>query len=106
MLDDNPLEPDRFSTSPIIYTHVQNLRGVMESCYYQSTVVATTVPGFNTLGVYARNYLVAHGYIESAIGIIVEVRNIARTNEEFALALSFHGLPVLEGLFLWHLSNL
>lgn len=78
----------------------------MESRYYRSTVVATTVPGFDTLGVYARNYLVAHGYIESAIGIIVEVRNIARTNEEFALALSFHGLPVSEGLFLWHLSNL
>ena len=35
----------------------------------------------------------------------VEVRNIVRTSEEFALALSYHGLPAAEGLFLWQLSN-
>ena len=93
-------------TAPIIYTHIRNLRGVLESRYYRSTVIPTVAPGFDTLGPHAQKYLIAHGYIESAVQIIVGAHRSSRTGEDFSFLLSRRGLPLTEGLFLWDLINL
>jgi len=96
----------QISTAPIIYTHICNLRGVLESRYYCSTVIPTIVPGFDTLGPHAQKYLIAHGYIKSAVQIIVGAHRSSCTGEDFSFLLSCRGLPLTKGLFLWDLTNL
>ena len=96
----------QMSTSPIIHTHICSLRGVLESRYYRSSVIPTAVPGLNALGPHAQKYLTAHGYMESAVQIIIGAHCSSRTGEDFSFLLSRHGLPLTEGLFLWDLINL
>ena len=50
--------------------------------------------------------LTAHGYMESAVQIIIGAHCSSRTGEDFSFLLSRHGLPLTEGLFLWDLINL
>jgi len=92
------------SPSPIIHTHIRNLHGVVESRYYPSNV--GTLLFCDQLGIYGRKYLIAHGYIEGSIAVVVEAHRNSHTAQDFALALACHGLPMAEGLFLWELSNI
>ena len=89
----------------VIHTHVRNLHGVIGSCYYPSVVISTTVLGFDALSPYAQKYLLAHGYVEAALAVVVEVRRNSWKEEDFACALACHGLPLAEGLFLWDILN-
>ncbi|KIK14793.1 hypothetical protein PISMIDRAFT_17024 [Pisolithus microcarpus 441] len=91
--------------SPIIYTHVRSLRGIIESRYVYSIDAATHTRAL-TLGTPAARYLTAHGYMREAIDRIIRARNRASSDHEFALCLSQHGLAVAEGLYLWHLIQL
>ena len=93
-------------SSSVIHTHVRNLHGVMESRYYPSVVASgTTVSGFNTLSLRAQKYLLAHGYVEAALAVVVEAQRSSQTSQQFARALACHGLPLAEGLFLWDMLN-
>ena len=105
--DDVPMVPAGQSTPlpSVIHTHVRNLHGVIESRYYPSVVISTTVSGFDALSPYAQKYLLAHGYVEAALAVVVEVRRNSRKGEDFARALARHGLPLAEGLFLWDILN-
>ena len=96
----------QISTTPIIHTHIRNLRGVLESCYYCSSVIPTVVPGLSALGPHAQKYLTAHSYMESTVQIIIGAHRSSRTGEDFSFLLSRRGLPLTEGLFLWDLINL
>ncbi|KIM60698.1 hypothetical protein SCLCIDRAFT_90261, partial [Scleroderma citrinum Foug A] len=93
------------SPSPMIHTHVWNFHGVVESHYYPSDAEPIAIPFFNELGEYAWKYLVAHGYIEGAMAIVVEAHHNSHTAQDFAFTLARHGLPIAEGLFLWDLLN-
>lgn len=92
--------------SPIIYSYVRNLRGVIESRFYQSDCVPPPKPAAEVLGVHTLKYLQAHGYVQSAIASIVELYLTSHTEQDFALALARLGLPLAEGFFLWYLFNL
>ncbi|KAI6143673.1 hypothetical protein BKA82DRAFT_1002945, partial [Pisolithus tinctorius] len=92
--------------SPIIYSYVCNLRGVIESQFYQSDCIPPPKPATEVLGVHTLKYLQAHGYIQSAIMSIVELYLTSHTEQDFALVLAWLGLPLAEGFFLWYLFNL
>ena len=78
----------------------------MESRYYPSVVASgTTVSGFNTLSLRAQKYLLAHGYVNAALAVVVEAQRSSQTSQQFARALACHGLPLAEGLFLWDMLN-
>ncbi|KAI6167734.1 hypothetical protein EDD17DRAFT_1534578 [Pisolithus thermaeus] len=91
---------------PIVYTHVRNLRGVIESRFYMSDWEPPTESAAEVLGVHAVKYLEAHGYVESAVAHIVVTYCTSRTEHEFALSLAKSGFPLTEGFFLWYLFNL
>ncbi|KAI6017259.1 hypothetical protein BKA83DRAFT_4481259 [Pisolithus microcarpus] len=59
------------SRCPIIYTHVCNLCGVMESRFYMSDWEPPTESAAEVLGIHTVKYLEAHGYVESAVAHIV-----------------------------------
>ncbi|KAI6008921.1 hypothetical protein F5J12DRAFT_927066 [Pisolithus orientalis] len=92
--------------SPIIYSYVRNLHGVIESRFYQSDCVPPPKPAAEVLGVHTLKYLQAHGYVQSAVASIVELYLTSHTEQDFALALARLGLPLAEGFFLWYLFNL
>ncbi|KAI6106204.1 hypothetical protein EV401DRAFT_2124659 [Pisolithus croceorrhizus] len=91
---------------PIVYTHVCNLHGVIESRFYMSDWEPPTESAAEVLGVHAVKYLEAHGYVESAVAHIVVTYCTSCTEHEFALSLAKSGFPLTEGLFLWYLFNL
>ena len=101
-----PATQSLISPSPIVHTHIQNLHGEVESRYYPLNVGTVALPFCDQLGIYGRKYLIAHRYIEGSIAVVVEARRDSHTAQDFALTLACHGLPMVEGLFLWELSNI
>ncbi|KAI6146515.1 hypothetical protein EDD17DRAFT_97445 [Pisolithus thermaeus] len=91
---------------PIVYTHVRNLHGVIESRLYASEWDSAPESAAEALGVHAMKYLEAHGYIESAVANIVVVYLTSHTELEFALSMARNGLPLAESFFLWYLFHL
>ncbi|KAI6139079.1 hypothetical protein EDD17DRAFT_1805567 [Pisolithus thermaeus] len=59
------------SQCPIVYTHVHNLSGVIESWFYMSKWEPPTESTIKVLGIHAVKYLETHGYVESTIAHIV-----------------------------------
>ncbi|KAI6032477.1 hypothetical protein EDC04DRAFT_2605129 [Pisolithus marmoratus] len=91
---------------PIIYTHMCNLHGVIESQFYLSDWASPPQASAEVIGIHAVKYLEAHSYVESATAIIVETYCTSHTDHEFALELAWAGLPLAEGFFMWYLLNL
>lgn len=98
--------PSTSQHCPIIYTHVCNLHGVIESRFYVTEWDPPTESAADTLGVHAVKYLQAHGYIESAVAAIVVAYLTSCSEQEFALSMAKSGLPLAEGFFLWYLFHL
>ncbi|KAF9231591.1 hypothetical protein BU15DRAFT_55947, partial [Melanogaster broomeanus] len=90
--------------TPIIYSHVHSLRGVIESHYYFTPDQRHS--RIESLGLLANQYLEAHGYLRSAALCIAEAHSNHTSAQDFALHLSCYGLPVAEGRFLWALIDL
>ncbi|KAI6022366.1 hypothetical protein BKA83DRAFT_4493676 [Pisolithus microcarpus] len=89
-------------TSQIIYTHIQTLRGIMESHYGYS--MNTAVDTYSqVLSSPAALYLAAHGYTHEAIEHIIHMRGSTLSGHDFTLHLSQHGLAIMEGVYLWQL---
>ncbi|KAI5991070.1 hypothetical protein F5J12DRAFT_966227 [Pisolithus orientalis] len=59
--------------SPIIYTHMHTLHGVIKSHFYHSEWVSPPATAADVLGVHAIKYLETHGYIQTATATIVEI---------------------------------
>ncbi|KAI6125556.1 hypothetical protein EDD16DRAFT_1724556 [Pisolithus croceorrhizus] len=91
---------------PIVYTHVCNLHGVIESRLYASEWDSAPESAAEALGIHAMKYLEAHGYIKSAVANIVVVYLTSHTELEFALSMARNGLPLAESFFLWYLFHL
>ncbi|KAI6128521.1 hypothetical protein EV401DRAFT_2194596, partial [Pisolithus croceorrhizus] len=81
---------------PIVYTHVCNLHGVIESRLYASEWDSAPESAAEALGIHAMKYLEAHGYIKSAVANIVVVYLTSHTELEFALSMARNGLPLAE----------
>ncbi|KAI6028227.1 hypothetical protein EDC04DRAFT_3091989 [Pisolithus marmoratus] len=92
--------------SPIIYTHVCTLHGVIESQFYVSNWVPPPKAATDVLGIHRVKYLEAHGYVQSTIADIVEAYCTSYTDQDFTLSLAQSGLPLAEGFFMWYLFNL
>ena len=90
---------------PIVYTHVRNLRGIIETQHYYTAPNAIHAHS-RDLGNHAIWYLSAHGYTGSAIETIIEAWNASASEHDFTLQLSAHGLALAEGQYLWYLIHL
>lgn len=91
--------------SPIVYTHIRSLRGIMASRYHYSANTATQTHAL-ALGPHTARYLAAHGYTQEAVDTIIHAYNHTSSGHEFALQLSQHGLAMAEALYIWHLIHL
>jgi len=92
--------------SPIIYSRVRTLQGVIESRHYYSLPSISVYDLAPELGPHAARYLIAHGYTHSAIDTIIQVCANVASAEDFALELSPHGLALAEGVYLWRLIHI
>ena len=89
----------RADVSPLVYSHVRNLRGIISSNYYRmptSDVERLAQP----LGTLATQYLASHGYGTSDVTMIVRIRQHARDNDQFVLDLARCGMTIAEAKFL------
>lgn len=93
------------SRNPIIYSHVRNLRGIIETRYY-FTPPNVEQAHRSDLGLHATQYLSAHGYTASAIETIINALNASSSEQNFTLRLSEHGLALAEAQCLWYLIHL
>ncbi|KAI6001835.1 hypothetical protein EDD15DRAFT_2361143 [Pisolithus albus] len=91
--------------SPIIYSHVRNLRGVISSNYYP-TSTARIRHLARPLGDLAARYLASHGYGSEAVDRIIEAHRRAHSNEELITFLAGQGMSVNEAKFLLVLVDL
>jgi len=85
--------------SPLVYSHVCNLHGIISSNYYQmptSDVECLAQP----LSTLAMQYLVSHGYGTSDVTMIVRIRRHACDNDQFVLDLARCGMTIAEVKFL------
>ncbi|KAI6018336.1 hypothetical protein EDC04DRAFT_3093297 [Pisolithus marmoratus] len=92
--------------SPIIYTHVCTLCGVIESQFYVSNWVPPPKAAADVLGIHRVKYLEAHSYVQSTVADIVEAYCTSYTDQDFTLSLTQSSLPLAEGFFMWYLFNL
>ncbi|KIM55142.1 hypothetical protein SCLCIDRAFT_135300 [Scleroderma citrinum Foug A] len=94
-----PPSTSEVNVSPLIYSHVHNLHGIISSNYYRmptSQVEDLSQP----LGPLAAQYLVLHGYGTSAITTIVQTYRLRRSDDQFTLDLARGGMAVAEARFL------
>ncbi|KIJ61401.1 hypothetical protein HYDPIDRAFT_31272 [Hydnomerulius pinastri MD-312] len=73
--------------SPIIYTHVRNLRGVIESRHYYTPSSGNEAHA-RPLGLHAARYLGAHGFTVPDIDIIIYIRRRATSGQHFTMRLA------------------
>lgn len=92
--------PDVTPESTVIYTHVRNLSGILQTLKYAPPPDDTPLP---FLGSLAMGYLGAHGYDISSILHIASAFMANSDPDAFATQLTCKGLPMLEGLFLWQI---
>ena len=90
----------------IAYINVRNLHGVIENHHHYSSVSTEDRLRAKELGEHAARYLLAHGYIRSAVETIIQARTNCTSASEFALNLSQHGLALAEGLYIWHMIHM
>ena len=90
--------------SPIIYSHIRNLRGIISSHYYPTS----TAPVQNLarpLGDLAARYLASHGYGAEVVNPIIEARGRVHSGEQLVTSLARRGMAVNEAKFLLVLIN-
>ncbi|KIM50668.1 hypothetical protein SCLCIDRAFT_144904, partial [Scleroderma citrinum Foug A] len=95
----SPPSTSRVNVSPLIYSHVCNLRGIISSNYYwmpTSWVEEVVQP----LGALAAQYLVSHGYGTSDVATIIQTYQCTPNNDQFVLDLARGGMAIAEARFL------
>lgn len=85
--------------SPLIYSHVRNLHGILSSNYYQ-TPTSRVEDLAQPLGPLAAQYLVSHRYGPSDVTKIVRIHRLARDNNQFVMDLVRCGMAIAEARFL------
>ncbi|KAI6151214.1 hypothetical protein BKA82DRAFT_29765 [Pisolithus tinctorius] len=91
--------------SPIIYSHVRNLRGIISSHYYPTSMTPVRTLA-RPLGTLTSRYLASHGYGAEDVNLIIEVYRNAHTSEQFITLLAKRGMAVNEAKFLQDLIDL
>ncbi|KAI5988850.1 hypothetical protein F5J12DRAFT_786787 [Pisolithus orientalis] len=91
--------------SPIIYSHVHNLHGIISSHYYPTSMmpVWTLACPLSTL---TSHYLASHGYGAEDVNLIIEVYRNAHTSEQFITLLAKQGMAINEAKFFQDLIDL
>ncbi|KIM55832.1 hypothetical protein SCLCIDRAFT_30007 [Scleroderma citrinum Foug A] len=95
----SPPSTSQVNVSPLIYSHVRNLRGIISSNYYRmptSWVKEVVQP----LGALAAQYLVSHGYGTSNVATIIQTYRRTPNNDQFVLDLARGGMAIAEARFL------
>ena len=90
--------------SPIIYSHVHNLRGIISSHYYP-TSMAPVQNLARPLGDLAARYLASHGYGAEVVNPIIEAHGRVHSGEQLVTSLARRGMAVNEAKFLLVLIN-
>ncbi|KIK77027.1 hypothetical protein PAXRUDRAFT_17777 [Paxillus rubicundulus Ve08.2h10] len=94
----------RSELSPIVYSHIRNLRGIIASRHYpmlMSQVLTRAQP----LGGLAARYLASHGYSLSDVDVIIHTYRHMRTHEQFTRRLARDDMAVDELNFLLELVD-
>ncbi|KAI5991176.1 hypothetical protein EDD15DRAFT_2369089 [Pisolithus albus] len=91
--------------SPIIYSHIHNLRGVVSSNYHPTSTRRIRHLA-RPLSDLAACYLASHGYGTEDVDHIIQVHRRARRNEDLAAFLARQGMSVNEAYFLLQLIDL
>ena len=87
------------TVSPIVYSHVHNLRGILSSHYYPtSTKPIRTLS--HSLGSLASCYLASHGYRVEDVNLIIDTYRCTHSREEFITSLARWGMAVNKANFL------
>ena len=95
----SPPSTSRVNVSPLIYSHVRNLRGIISSNYYR-TPTSRVEEVAQPLGALAAQYLVSHGYGTSDITTIIQTYRHTPNNNQFVLDLARGGMAIAEARFL------
>ncbi|KAI5999091.1 hypothetical protein EDD15DRAFT_2363117 [Pisolithus albus] len=99
----SPSRPES-ATSPIIYSHVRNLRGIISSNYYPTST--THIRNLaQPLGQLAARYLASHGYGTEDVECILQAKRRARNSEDLVAFLAGRGMSVNEARFLLQLVD-
>ena len=93
------------SPSPIVYAHVQTLRGIIESRYHYKAPSRTTETRAQSLGDGAARYLLAHGYTGHDIDLIIKARRDCSLGSDFTIQLASLGMVMAEASYLWDLID-
>ncbi|KAL4077214.1 hypothetical protein V8B97DRAFT_2102577 [Scleroderma yunnanense] len=104
MLARTELPTSQTEPSPIIYSHVRNLRGIISSHYYPTST--THIRNLaRPLGDLAARYLASHGYNAEVVNLIIEARGRVHSSEQLVTFLARRGMAVNEAKFLLVLIN-
>ncbi|KIM50422.1 hypothetical protein SCLCIDRAFT_145516 [Scleroderma citrinum Foug A] len=88
-----PAEP-----SPIIYSHVRNLHGILSSNYYPTSTMSIRKSA-HSLGDFAASYLTCHGYDIEIVELIINAHR-CYSGEQFIMFLAGRGMALNEAKFL------
>ncbi|KIJ59848.1 hypothetical protein HYDPIDRAFT_170548 [Hydnomerulius pinastri MD-312] len=94
----------RSELSPIVYSHIRNLRGIIASRHYP-TSMSQVLTRAQPLGGLAARYLASHGYSLPDVDVIIRTYRHAKTNEQFTMKLARDGMAVDELNFLLELID-
>ncbi|KAG6376802.1 hypothetical protein JVT61DRAFT_1827 [Boletus reticuloceps] len=89
--------------SPMIYSHVRTIRGVMRSIYHYQPPAPSSPMCSDVLGSAAARYLEAHGYMPADIESMIDARQETTTEANFTLCLSGLGMAMKEAAYLYYL---
>lgn len=95
-LSTHPAEP-----SPIIYSHIRNLRGIISSNYYPTSTTSIRKSA-RPLGDLAACYLGCHGYSVEIVDLIIDAHR-RYSSEQFIMFLAGRGMAMNEAKFLLRL---
>ena len=95
-LSTHPAEP-----SPIIYSHIRNLHGIISSNYYPTSTTSIRKSA-RPLGDLAARYLGCHGYSVEIVDLIIDAHR-RYSSEQFIMFLAGRGMAMNEAKFLLRL---
>ena len=84
--------------SPIIYSHIHNLRGIISSSYYPTSTTSIRKSAC-PLGDLAARYLACHGYSIEIVDLIIDAHR-HYSSEQFIVFLAGRGMAMNEAKFL------
>ncbi|KIM55943.1 hypothetical protein SCLCIDRAFT_1220781 [Scleroderma citrinum Foug A] len=84
--------------SPIIYSHIRNLRGIISSNYYPTSTTSIRKSAC-LLGDLAACYLTCHGYSVETVDLIIDAHR-CYSSEQFIMFLAGRGMAMNEAKFL------